>query len=120
MKIDDSTKDNCYNQTQLPIIIRGILDDGREEPEDFKIGNEESPGRRRVLMKDKRGHLVDRRAEKDRRKAYNLNYLSSGGVERRNTKERRSEDERRTGWLRIDNWYSICMRAITRAKKYLP
>lgn len=63
-----------------------------------------------------RDSLLDRRIEIDRREAYDLNYLSQGGVERRRAKERRSQAERREGWLRVSEWYSVSMRAITGSK----
>ncbi len=64
-------------------------------------------------MGKSRDSLLDRRIEIDRRKAYDLNYMSQGGVERRRVKERRSQAERRDGWLRVSEWYSVCLRAIT-------
>lgn len=45
------------------------------------------------------GITLDRRFGIDRRKAYDLDYLSNGGVERRRLKERRSLKERRAGWM---------------------
>jgi hypothetical protein len=64
-------------------------------------------------MDGSRDSLLDRRIEIDRREAYDLNYLSQGRVERRRVKERRSQAERREGWLRVSEWYSVCLQAIT-------
>ena len=63
-------------------------------------------------MTEKRDHLIDRRAEKDRRSEHNLEYFDEGGTERRKKKERRVKGERRSGWIRVGEWYSICLRAI--------
>lgn len=70
-------------------------------------------------MKDKRAKFIDRRAEKDRREGYDLNYMIQGGVERRKMKERRSHIERREGWIRVSEWHSICEQTITKIKKSL-
>lgn len=58
-------------------------------------------------MKDRRGSIIDRRSGKDRRQAYDLDYLLKGGLERRKGKERRSEVERRAEWVRVGKWFSI-------------
>lgn len=63
-------------------------------------------------MIEKRNHLIDRRSEKDRRREYDLEYMDDGGVERRRMEERRLKKERRAGWLRVGDWYSICLQAI--------
>ncbi len=52
---------------------------------------------------------VDRRSGNDRRRVYNLDYLSSGGIERRSWKERRSHAERRKDWLRVEEWSSVLL-----------
>lgn len=70
-------------------------------------------------MKEKRANFIDRRTEEDRRKGYDLNYMIEGGVERRKIKERRSPIERRDGWIRVSEWYSISEQAITKTKKSL-
>jgi len=50
---------------------------------------------------------VDRRSLRDRRRAYDLNYFASDGVERRKWKERRRRRvEPRRGWIRISDWTS--------------
>jgi hypothetical protein len=58
-------------------------------------------------MVERRRSSVDRRSGVDRRKTHNLDYFLKGGVERRNWKERRSEGERRVGWVRVGTWNSV-------------
>ena len=48
----------------------------------------------------------DRRSGTDRRKAYSLDYFPNGGVERRRLTNRRSQGERRSGWVRVSEWSS--------------
>jgi hypothetical protein len=55
---------------------------------------------------------MDRRSGEDRRRAYDLDYFSNGGVERRNWKERRSNVERRVDWTRISKWSSVSQKAL--------
>lgn len=62
-----------------------------------------------------RNSLIDRRSEEDRRTVYNPDYFLNGGVERRRWTERRSQVERRLGWIRLNTWYSVPLRAITKA-----
>ncbi len=50
---------------------------------------------------------LDRRSGEDRRKIYSLDYFLKGGKERRQKDERRHLAERRSGWIRIDKWYSV-------------
>lgn len=50
---------------------------------------------------------LDRRSGEDRRNTYSLDYFLKGGIERRTGAERRKLEERRTDWLRIDDWYSV-------------
>jgi len=69
-------------------------------------------------MKEKRAHAVDRRSDSERRQAYDLNYTSRGGSERRRVKEQRSQEERRTGWLRVTKWYSVCLEANKKTKGF--
>ena len=59
---------------------------------------------------------LDRRSGQDRRKAYDLDYLTKGGVERRAKQERRGHhSERRSDWIMIDRWYSIALGSIADA-----
>jgi len=55
---------------------------------------------------------MDRRSGEDRRRAYDLDYFSNGGVERRNWKEQRSNVERRVGWTRVSKWSSVSPKAL--------
>ncbi|MDD9304361.1 MAG: hypothetical protein HUK40_19245 [Desulfobacter sp.] len=48
---------------------------------------------------------VDRRVE-DRRKGFDLEAISRLGTERR-VKERRTQAEKRDGWVRVSKWSSI-------------
>ena len=63
--------------------------------------------RRTLKIMERRGYRIDRRSGIDRRKVYDLNYFTDGGVERREFKERRSELERRKNWIRVDEWISV-------------
>ena len=55
---------------------------------------------------------MDRRSGEDRRRAYDLDYFSNGGVERRNWKEQRTNAERRVGWTRVSKWSSVSLKAL--------
>jgi hypothetical protein len=55
---------------------------------------------------------MDRRSGEDRRRAYDLDYFSNGGVERRNWKEQRSNVERRVDWTRVSKWSSASLKAL--------
>ena len=60
---------------------------------------------------------VDRRSGKERRKIFNrITFFLKGGVERRRVKERRSEDERRRGWVRVDKWSSVFLKNLMISK----
>ena len=50
---------------------------------------------------------IDRRSAADRRIGFSIRYWLNGGVERRKWKERRSEFERRTDWVRLGLWQSV-------------
>ena len=52
--------------------------------------------------------FLDRRSGDDRREAYDLDYFQTGKEERREGKERRHENERREGCIRVSQWTSIC------------
>jgi hypothetical protein len=52
---------------------------------------------------------VDRRTGDDRRDVHDLEYFESDGHERRSGKERRVLPEKRTGWVRVSRWHSICV-----------
>ncbi len=62
-----------------------------------------------------RSSLIDRRSGEDRREAHDLDYSLDGGVERRKGSERRHRYiERRSDWIKIERWYSVALRPITR------
>lgn len=50
----------------------------------------------------------DRRSGYDRRSSYNIKYLLPGMPDRRKNTERRQQEEKRDGWVRINKWSSIC------------
>ncbi len=54
----------------------------------------------------KRDPYIDRRSAEGRRQLYDLNYFLSGGVERRNNKERRQLVERRSNFIKVSEWSS--------------
>ena len=56
-----------------------------------------------------RDPYLDRRRGDDRREKYSLYYFSEGGVERRNSRERRINFERRKGYTRVSTWASACL-----------
>jgi hypothetical protein len=59
---------------------------------------------------------ADRRAGKNRRKILSFHRLRYKGSERRITKERRSQIERRNGWVRIGKWSSVKIKSLKIAK----
>jgi hypothetical protein len=52
---------------------------------------------------------IDRRSGKDRRNKVTLARLTYQGPEKRNLIKRRSAEERRSDWVRINKWSSICL-----------
>ena len=50
--------------------------------------------------------FFDRRSGKDRRRKISLQRFFYKGTERRIMQNRRSQEERRYGWVRIDKWSS--------------
>jgi hypothetical protein len=59
---------------------------------------------------------IDRRSGEDRRIVYDLDYFRNGGLERRKGKDRRTQGERRFGWVRVSKWSSVNIREIKIAK----
>ena len=57
----------------------------------------------------------DRRSDTDdRRKHYDINFIDKIGRDRRkHASERRSSPEKRTGWVRVSQWSSICVASLT-------
>ena len=51
--------------------------------------------------------FFDRRSGKDRRRNISLHRFFYKGPERRVMQGRRSQEERRYGWVRIDKWSSV-------------
>jgi hypothetical protein len=61
----------------------------------------------------------ERRTGKERRKIFGLHRLVFKGPERRYALEdRRSQEERRHGWVRINKWSSVNLREL-KISKYL-
>jgi hypothetical protein len=61
---------------------------------------------------------IERRSGKDRRKKIGLNRLLYKGPERREINDRRSQSERRNGWVRFSKWSSVNL-ADLKIAKYL-
>lgn len=57
---------------------------------------------------------LDRRSGEDRRDVYLIDYFLMGGAERRQDKERRGMNERRTDCVRVSKWSSVCARPIAK------
>jgi hypothetical protein len=51
--------------------------------------------------------IVERRSGKDRRRIFNHGHLFFRSADRKNLLERRSQAERRIGWVRINKWSSV-------------
>jgi hypothetical protein len=58
----------------------------------------------------------ERRSGKDRRRIFSLHHFFYNGPERRVLQDRRSQEERRDGWVRISKWSSVNMRDLKIAK----
>ena len=58
----------------------------------------------------------DRRSGIDKRKFYHLGLFSKREVERRSGKERRSKDEARREWVRVDKWSSVRLEGLKISK----
>jgi hypothetical protein len=52
---------------------------------------------------------IDRRSGKDRRSTVSFARLTYHGPEKRNLIKRRSAEERRSDWVKINKWSSICL-----------
>ena len=59
---------------------------------------------------------LDRRSGEDRRQAYDLEYFSEGGSERRLGEERRRAKERRQDCVKVSKWSSVCPKDVDSAK----
>jgi hypothetical protein len=71
-------------------------------------------------MFDSQRASSERRSGKDRRRTFSLQRFLYKGSERRVQKDRRSRQERRDGWIRIDRWSSVKMRDLKLAKYLHP
>lgn len=58
--------------------------------------------------KRKKDPYLDRRSGEDQRETYNIDYFSEGGIERRDTKDRRKPGERRKDCIKVSRWSSVC------------
>ena len=60
--------------------------------------------------------FTDRRSGKDRRRVLSLSRLGYKGSDRRALNERRSQFERRDGWVKVSKWSSVKMQDLMIAK----
>ncbi len=60
--------------------------------------------------------FFDRRSNKPRRRPYHLARLPYRGSERRSHQDRRSQAERRAGWVRVTKWSSVYLKHLTISK----
>jgi len=64
--------------------------------------------------------IPERRAGKDRRRIFSLHRFFYQGAEKRNAPyDRRSQKERRDGWVRISKWSSVEIQGLKIAKYIL-
>lgn len=52
---------------------------------------------------------VDRRSGEDRREVYDATYWENGGIENRSANDRRQQKERRSGYVNVSKWSSVCI-----------
>ena len=65
-------------------------------------------------------NMSDSRSGKDRRRYISLRgFLFRGPEKRKNINDRRSREERRHGWVRIDKWSSAHLSSLKIAKYLL-
>ena len=67
-------------------------------------------------MMERRRSSFDRRSGSDRRRVYTLGRFLKRSDERRNRVERRSKNEERQGWVKIDKWSSVRLDGLKIAK----
>jgi hypothetical protein len=60
-----------------------------------------------MFEKRRIGIAIDRRSGEDRRNLYDSSYFLNGGIENRNSKERRIRQERRSGWIKLNERFSV-------------
>jgi len=63
---------------------------------------------------------TERRSGKDRRKIFSFGRFSYKGQERRVQQDRRSQEERRDGYVKIGKWSSVKMQDLKLAKYLRP
>ena len=63
---------------------------------------------------------LDRRSGKSRRRLFSIHRIRYKGPERRGQKDRRSQPERREGYVRIAKWSGVNMRNLKIAKYLNP
>ena len=63
---------------------------------------------------------TERRSGKDRRKIFSFSRFSYKGKERRIKQDRRSQEERRDGYVKIGKWSSVKMQDLKLAKYLRP
>ena len=63
---------------------------------------------------------TERRSGKDRRKIFSFGRFSYKGQERRVQQDRRSQEERRDGYVKIGKWSSVKMQDLKLAKYFRP
>ena len=67
------------------------------------------------MLMPKRSY-ADRRSGKDRRKRLSLDRFFYRGPERRKPQERRSQAERRDGWVMVSKWSSVFLQDLKISK----
>ena len=67
-------------------------------------------------MSDTHRASSERRSGKDRRRIFSLHRFLYNGPERRVLQDRRSQEERRDGWVRISKWSSVNLQDLKIAK----
>ena len=67
-------------------------------------------------MSDDHRTYLERRSGKDRRRIFSLHRFFYKGSERRILQDRRSQEERRTGWVRVSKWSSVNLQDLKIAK----
>ena len=60
--------------------------------------------------------FLERRSGKDRRRIFSLHRYFYRGTERRDLNDRRVNQERRDGWVRISKWSSVNLHDLKIAK----
>jgi hypothetical protein len=60
--------------------------------------------------------FFDQRSGKNRRRKIKIDWLFYKGSEERRLKERRSQTERREGWVKVGKWSSVCLSDIMLAR----